>query len=154
MRACCDRGISRAVRGSGLTGAAISLLRTAAGDSIGSTRGFRAGCSADGTPSETDGSAGCRFGVKSASAAWRALVVRSLSSPRGWCCCSRWLSKGCPDCLATRGLEVEFVNFGNSLLHMLGDVAGAWLDRSSQQTPRWREPDSNSRSHPTAGGGI
>ena len=55
--------------GLGLTGAAISFSRTGAGDKIGSTRGFRAGRSADGTPSETDGSAGCRFGVKSASAA-------------------------------------------------------------------------------------
>jgi hypothetical protein len=71
MRACCDRGISRAVRGSGLTGAAISLLRTGAGDSIGSTRGFRLDRSAEGAGSETDGSTGCRFGVKSASAAWR-----------------------------------------------------------------------------------
>src|ERR1700722_5919701 len=68
MQACCDRGISRAVRGSGLTGAAISLLRTGAGDSIGSTRGFRLDRSAEGAGSETDGSTGCRFGAKSASA--------------------------------------------------------------------------------------
>jgi hypothetical protein len=115
MRAWCDRGISRVVRGSGLTGAATSSLRTGAGDRIASTRGFRAGCSADGTGSEIDGSAG--FFVKSASAAWRALVIRSRSSSRGGCCC-RWLSKGCPDYLAAREIEEEFVQFGKSLLHV------------------------------------
>ena len=120
MRACCDRGISRVVRGSGLTGAATSELRTRAGDELASTRGFRADRSPEGAPSEIDGSTGCCFGVKSASAAWRALVIRSRSSPRGWCCCSRWLSKGRPDCLATREIEVEFVQFGKSLLHVLG----------------------------------
>jgi hypothetical protein len=68
-------------RGPGLvTGAAASSLRTGAGDRIASTRGFRAGRSAEGAGSETDGSTG--FGVESASAAWRALVVRSRSSPR------------------------------------------------------------------------
>jgi hypothetical protein len=107
------------VRGSGLTGAATSSLRAGGGDRIGSTRGFRAGRSADGTGSETDGSTGCGFGVKSASAAWRALVIRSRSSLRGWCCCCRWLSKGCPDCLVARDIEVEFVNFGRSLPQML-----------------------------------
>ena len=105
MRACCDRGISRVVRGSGLTGAATSELRTRAGDELASTRGFRADRSPEGAPSEIDGSTGCCFGVKSASAAWRALVIRSRSSPRGWCCCSRWLSKGRPDCLATQELR-------------------------------------------------
>jgi hypothetical protein len=50
------------------------LLRTGAGDRIGSTRGFRAGRSAESTASEADGSTGCRFSVKSASAAWRALA--------------------------------------------------------------------------------
>jgi len=54
-----------------------------------------------------------------ASAAWRALVVRSRSSPRRWCCCSRWLSKGRPDWLVARDIEVEFVNFGRSLPQML-----------------------------------
>jgi hypothetical protein len=34
MRAWCDRGISRVVRGSGLTGGATSSLRTGAGDEI------------------------------------------------------------------------------------------------------------------------
>jgi hypothetical protein len=82
MRAWCDRGIWRVVRGSGSTGAATSSLRTGAGDRIESTRGFRAGCSAEGAGSEGDGSTGCRFGVKSASAARRALVIRSRSSPR------------------------------------------------------------------------
>jgi hypothetical protein len=108
------------VRGSGLAGAATSSLRTGAGDRIESTRGFRAGRSADGAGAETDGSTGRGFGVKSASAAWRALVIRSRSSPRGGCCCSRWLSKCCPDCLATRDIDVEFVNFGKSLLHNAG----------------------------------
>jgi hypothetical protein len=121
MRAWCDRGISRVVRGSGLTGAAASSLWTGAGDRIESTRGFRAGCLAKGTDSEADGSTGCRFGVKSASAAWRALVMRSRSSPRGWCCCSRWLSKSCPECLAAREMEVEFGNFGKSLPYVTGE---------------------------------
>jgi hypothetical protein len=102
MRAWCDRGIWRVVRGSELTGAETSSLRTSGGDRIGSTRGFRAGRSAEGTGSETDGPTGCRFGVKSASAAWRARVIRSRS-PRGWCCCCRLLSKGRPDCLVARG---------------------------------------------------
>jgi hypothetical protein len=55
MRAWWDHGISRVVRGSGSTGAATSSLRTGAGDETDSTRGFRAGCSADGAGSETDG---------------------------------------------------------------------------------------------------
>jgi hypothetical protein len=119
MRAWWDRGIWRVVRGSGLTGAAASSLRTGAGGGIESTRGFRAGCSADGAGSETDGSTGCCFGVKSASAAWRALVIRSRSSPRGWGCCCRRLSKSPPTvCL----IEVEFVNFGKSLPHLIGAV--------------------------------
>jgi hypothetical protein len=54
MRACSDRGTSRVVRGSTLT---------AAGDEIGSTRGFHGGCPADGMKSEADGLTG--FGVKS-----------------------------------------------------------------------------------------
>src|SRR5258708_11711701 len=85
MRAWCDRGIWRVVRGSGLTGAATSLLRTGAGDRIASTRGFRAGRSAEGTEPETDGSAGLR--VKRASAALRALAIRlRLLPPAGWGC--------------------------------------------------------------------
>jgi hypothetical protein len=52
MRACSDRGTSRVVRGSRLTGA---------GDEIGSTRGFHGGCPADGMKSEADGLTG--FGV-------------------------------------------------------------------------------------------
>jgi hypothetical protein len=70
MRAWCDRGTWRVVRGSGWIGASSSSLRTGVGDEIVSTRGFRAGRSAEGAGSETDGSTGCRFGVKSASAAW------------------------------------------------------------------------------------
>jgi hypothetical protein len=58
MRAWCDRGIWRVARGSGLTGAATSSSWTGAGDSVDSTRGFRAGRSAEGAGSETDGSAG------------------------------------------------------------------------------------------------
>jgi len=112
------------VRGSGLTGVAPSSLRTDAGDRIESTRGFRTGCSTEGTGcstegtgSETDGSSG--FGVNSASAAWRALVIRSRSSPRGRCGWCRWLSKGRPDCLATPDIEGELVKFGKSLPQML-----------------------------------
>jgi hypothetical protein len=109
----------RVVRGSGSTGGAASSWRTGGGDRIGSTRGLRAGWSAEGAESEADGSTG--FGAKSASAAWRALAVRSGSSPRRWGCCCRWLSKGRPDFLATRDVEVEFVNFGKSLPHLGAD---------------------------------
>ena len=56
--------------------AAALTGRHSAGDEIGSTRGFRADRSAEGTESETDGSTGCRFGLKSASASWRALERR------------------------------------------------------------------------------
>src|ERR1700730_16597124 len=73
MRAACDRGIWRVVRGSKSTGAATSSLRTGAGDRIESTRGFRAGRSAEGAGSEAEGSTDC--GLKSASAARRALVI-------------------------------------------------------------------------------
>jgi hypothetical protein len=40
-------------------------------------RGLRADSSSGGRESKTDRSAGCPFGVKSATAAWRALVIRS-----------------------------------------------------------------------------
>jgi hypothetical protein len=119
MRACSDRGIWRVVRGWGLTGAATSSLRIGAGDEIGRTRGIRAGRSADGAGSEADGSTARGFGVKSASAVWRSLAIGSRSSPRRWCGCCRWLSKGCPDCFATRDIEVEFVSFYKSLPQML-----------------------------------
>jgi hypothetical protein len=56
--------------------AAALTGRHSAGDEIGSTRGFRADRSAEGTESETDGSTRCRFGLKSASASWRALERR------------------------------------------------------------------------------
>ena len=56
--------------------AAALTGRHSAGDEIGSTRGFRADRAAEGTESETDGSTGCRFGLKSASASWRALERR------------------------------------------------------------------------------
>jgi hypothetical protein len=56
--------------------AAALTGRHSAGDEIGSTRGFRVDRSAEGTESETDGSTGCRFGLKSASASWRALERR------------------------------------------------------------------------------
>jgi hypothetical protein len=100
-----------------------NFLRTGAGDKIVSTRGFRGDRSAEGTEPETDGSAG--FCVKSASAARRALVILSRSSPRRWCCCWRWSSKGRPDCLTTRAIEAELVNFGKSL----GPVPGEWHPR-------------------------
>src|SRR5580692_6829858 len=119
MRAWCDRGISRVVPGSGLTVAQLPRCGPApATRSAGHVASGRVR-SAEGAGSESDGATGCRFGVKSASATWRALVIRSRSSPRGWCRCSRWLSKGRPDCLATRDIEVECVNFGKSLPQML-----------------------------------
>ncbi len=50
------------------------------------------------------------FDLNSASAAWRALLIRSRSSPRGWGCC-RWLSKICSKSELLRDIEMEFVNF-------------------------------------------
>ena len=61
MRAWCDRGIWRVVRGSGLTGGGTSSLRTGGGDRIARTRGFRADPSADGAGSEVDGFDGLPF---------------------------------------------------------------------------------------------
>jgi hypothetical protein len=52
----------------------------------------RAACAIDrpnGSQRETDRSVTCRFGVKSASAASRALVIRSRPSPRGYGRCFR-----------------------------------------------------------------
>jgi hypothetical protein len=69
IRANCARGISRVVCGSALIGALTSASRTDGAGKVPSTRGLRAGCPADGRGSESDGSATCRFGVKSASAA-------------------------------------------------------------------------------------
>ena len=50
MRANCDRGISRVVCGSGMTGALPSVRRFGADGEIPSTRGFRADWSAGGEP--------------------------------------------------------------------------------------------------------
>jgi hypothetical protein len=129
MRAYCDRGISRVGRGSGLPGAATSLFRTGAGDKIGSTRGFRADCSAEGADSETDGATRRRFGVKSASAAARARDPLTIITAKVVLLLPA-IEQESPDCLPARDIEVEFVNFGKSLPHLLGAVP-----RQSRITP-------------------
>jgi len=70
-----DTGISGLTCSSGFTGVATpsTSSRGAGGRrEVASTRGFRADCSAEGSGFETDGPVTCRFGAKSASAAWRA----------------------------------------------------------------------------------
>ncbi len=86
MRARCAGGIEGVDTGSGLAGALISSTRVGGGDVTRRMRGLRADWSA--VVSGTAGVLTGRFPVKSASAAWRALVVRSRSSPRGyvWTC--------------------------------------------------------------------
>jgi hypothetical protein len=112
MRANCDREIWRGVCGSRLTGVSSCSWRTgAAGETIRSTRGLRADWS-PGAESGTDGSLTGGFAVNSASAAWRALVIRSRSSPRGCGCCCR-LSKICSERLIhSRLSKGRFVRFG------------------------------------------
>jgi len=76
----CDRAISRVVCGSGTIGVSGSSPRTGAAGEIVSTRGLRADGSAGGE-SGTDGPLTGGFDLNSASAAWRALVIRARSSP-------------------------------------------------------------------------
>jgi hypothetical protein len=78
MRANCDFGITSRIRCSESTGALLSSLPAGAGDNAFSTRGLRAAWSADGKASESDCLMSCRFGVKSASAAWRASYSQKL----------------------------------------------------------------------------
>ncbi len=86
MRVNCDRGISHVAGGSG---AWTTSRRTGtAGEIIPSTRGLRADWSA-GAEAGTDGPLTGGFDPNSASAAWRALVICSRSSPRGCICCCR-----------------------------------------------------------------
>jgi hypothetical protein len=97
MRAWCDRGISRVVRGSGSTGAAASSLRTGGGDKIGSTRGFRAGGSADGAGSEGGWLKGLPFRREERLGRLaRAPDPLAIITARGGACC-RWLSTSCPE---------------------------------------------------------
>lgn len=98
MRTNCDRAISRVVCGSGLIGGLSSSSRGPGGAAeIASTRGLRADWPV-GEESGTNGPLTGGFDVNSASAAWRALVIRSRSSPRGCGCCCR-LSKICSEWL-------------------------------------------------------
>lgn len=104
MRANCERGISH-LGGADATELSGSLCRAGDGEIIRSTRGLRAGCSVDGG-SGTDGVLTGGFAVKTASAAWRALVPRSRSLLN--CRCSR-LAKVCSVLFAI----MEFVNCRN-----------------------------------------
>ena len=91
MRPSCERGISRA--GGGEMNERSSSVRRneAGGETICRTRGFRAAGFA-GTVSGSGGVPTDGFDLNSASAACRALMIRSWSSLPGYDCCSR-LSK-------------------------------------------------------------
>jgi hypothetical protein len=122
MRANCDREIWRGVCGSRLTGVSSCSWRTgAAGETIRSTRGLRADWSLR-AESGTDGSLTGGFDVNSASAAWRALVICSRSSPRGCGCCCR-LSKICSERLIhSRLSKGRFGKFGKLDLGSRGAI--------------------------------
>ena len=96
MRANCDCAIARVACGSGMTGVSVFLRQTEAAGAIASTRGLRADWPAGGA-SGSDGPLAGGLDVNSASAACRALLIRSRSSLRGcgWCC--RVLSKICSE---------------------------------------------------------
>jgi hypothetical protein len=99
--ACCSRRTG---------GSAFSTLRGAgACGEVANMRAFRE--SAAGDESKTDCSVTGRFGAKSASAAWRALVIRSRSSPRECGRCRR-SGKSCSGGSLLINIEREFVNFG------------------------------------------
>ena len=105
MRATCERGIST-IGGAGATGLSGSSCRADAG-LIGSTRGLRA----DGSVGAVCWAAGVLtggFDVNRASAAWRARVIRSRSSPRGCGCCCR-LSKTCSEWLNSFAIIEETI---------------------------------------------
>jgi hypothetical protein len=81
------------------------------GEIICSTRGLRADWSA-GAEAGTDGPLTGGFDLNSASAAWRARVICSRSSPPGRGCCRR-LSKICSEWVIHFAIaEGRFVNFG------------------------------------------
>jgi len=87
-----EHGMSRVVC-AGTAGVSGSACRIGAGgEIIASTRGLRPGWLSAAGVSETDDVPTGGFDVNSASAAWRALAIRSRSSPRGGRCCCR-LSK-------------------------------------------------------------
>ena len=105
MRATCEGGISTG-GGAGATGLSGSSCRVDAG-LIASTRGLRA----DGSVGGVCWVAGVLtggFDVNRASAAWRALVIRSRSSPRGCGCCCR-LSKICSEWLISFAIIEETI---------------------------------------------
>ena len=109
MRATCEGGIST-VGGAGTAGLSGSSCRVGA-ELIGSTRGLRADGSADAVCWVAGVLTG-GFDVNRASAAWRALLIRSRSSPRGCGCCCR-LSKICSEWLISFAIiEETFREFG------------------------------------------
>src|SRR5579884_1205123 len=79
IRAKWDAGILGGIGGSGLPGVSALACRTGAGGEAVKTRGFRSAGSAEERGSETESWVSCRFGLNSASAASRALVIRSRS---------------------------------------------------------------------------
>ena len=81
MRGKCDTGIAAIVGRSELAAALTASARIAGDGIIWSTRGLRVDGSA-GAVSGADGVSTGGFDVNSASAAWRALVIRSRSSSR------------------------------------------------------------------------
>jgi hypothetical protein len=120
MRACCDRGISRVVRCSGLTGGATSLLRTGGGAQDRQHARFPRGLLGRRRGVRDRWLGGLPFRREERLSRLARIAIRSRLSPRAWWCCSRWLSKSCPDCLAARESKVEFVSFCNLLPKMLG----------------------------------
>ena len=80
----CERGISLAGGERAIAVSDPSGKAGTSGEIIGRARGLRA-LSAVGPTSETDGVPTCGF-VNNASAAWRACLIRSRSSPRGYDC--------------------------------------------------------------------
>jgi hypothetical protein len=133
MRANFDAGISGVACSSGPAGisASSSWRTTGRGAEVASTRGLRVAGSADDGESETDGSLPGCFGAKSASAACRALVIRSRSSPRG-CGRSHRSGKNCSAGLVARDIENESRRFSQV---ELGKPEASPQPRSPQAPP-------------------
>jgi hypothetical protein len=116
MRANCDRRIWRGVCGSRLT--EVSSCSWRIGDeTMRRTRGLRTDWSAG---AKSNGSLTGGFVVNSASAAWRALVIRSRS-PRGCGCCCR-VSKICSERLIHSRLSKGRGKFGKLDLGSRGAI--------------------------------
>jgi hypothetical protein len=107
MRAICDLGISGGIRS---IGASTWSCRTCGGlGKVRRTRGCRTDWSARVKGGKERSLTGC-FGANSASASWRAFVIRSRSSPRVCGCCR--LNKAAPSGRSICDIEREFVTHG------------------------------------------